>query len=276
MRVDRPLVTLAVAAAIVLAACGSSSSSGSGGSGVHSFDEVRAGEVTFQADPTDPSREIVHVATKVPTICAIVWGTDDHFGRFNNSLSMNGTGITQHDVILPHVTPGTTYRYVIESITADGTLYRSAVGSFTTPAGSSTTTLPTVRPGTDITGHATVSGVSSEYSAAYAAKNAIDGNPATEWATKGDGDHAWITLDLGAVTDIKGVEFVTRSMADGTAITTKYTVSIDGGEPLGPFDAATTAHPNPVPLTVRGRTIRFQVVKSTGGNVGAVDIHVYG
>ena len=39
-------------------------------------------------------------------ICAIVWGEDDSFGRFNNSQSMNGTGIVDHDVVLPEVEPG--------------------------------------------------------------------------------------------------------------------------------------------------------------------------
>ena len=217
------------------------------------------------------------MTTVVPAICAVVWGPDIHLGRFNNSLSMNGTGITQHDVVLPDVVPGTTYSYVLEGVDADGTLYRSAVGTFTTASPSATTnTAAATTPGTDITGRATITGVSSEYSATFAATNAIDGDPKTEWATKGDGDHASITLDLGAATAIKGVEFVTRSMADGSAITSSYTVSVDGAAPLGPFTAGTLAHPNPVRITVTGRSIRFNVASSSGGNVGAVDIHIYG
>jgi len=84
----------------------------------------------FEGDPTDPRRGILRVTTTEPMICAIVWGEDDSFGRFNNSLSMNGTGIEQHDVVLPDVEAGVEYRYVVQGTTADGTLYRSDVGSF--------------------------------------------------------------------------------------------------------------------------------------------------
>jgi len=43
---------------------------------------------------------------------------------------MNGTGIEQHDVVLPDVEAGVEYRYVVQGTTADGTLYRSDVGLF--------------------------------------------------------------------------------------------------------------------------------------------------
>ena len=68
--------------------------------------------------------------------------------------------------------------------------------------------------------------VSSEFSAGFAAELAVDGDLATEWSTSGDGDDGTITIDLGAARDIAGVEFVTRSMADGTAITSTFTVEI--------------------------------------------------
>lgn len=277
----RPAHTFTAAALIViiaaaLTACGSSANMANDAT-VRPFDEIRASDVVFEPDPTDPSGQLVHVATNVPTICAIVWGSDDHFGRFNNSLSMNGTGITQHDVILPDVEPGATYHYRIEAIAADGTLYRSAISTFTVPTSPTATTAPSLTPpGADITNQATVIEVSSEYSTAFAATNAIDGNPTTEWATTGDGNDAFITLDLGSVSNITGAEFVTRSMADGTATTSTYTVTIDGGAPLGPFDAATTAHPNPVAIKGTGRVIRFDIVNSTGGNVGATEIRIYG
>jgi hypothetical protein len=262
--------------ATTLTACGSSASTGKDTT-IQPFDDIRASEVTFEPDPTDPSRHLAHVTTNVPTICAIIWGLDDHLGRFNNSLSMNGTGITQHDVILPDVEPGTTYRYLIEAIAADGTLYRSEMSTFTVQtASAATSAAPITPPGDDITGRATVTNASSEYSIAFAAANAIDGDPATEWATNGDGDDAFITLDLGSVTDVTGVEFVTRSMADGTATTATYTVTIDDGAPLGPFDAATTAHPNPVKITATGRVIRFDIASSSGGNVGATEIRIFG
>ncbi|MEO5842322.1 MAG: hypothetical protein ABIU08_26495 [Acidimicrobiales bacterium] len=43
---------------------------------------------------------------------------------------MNGTGIVQHDVSLPDIEAGVTYTYVFQGTTADGTLYRSDIGTF--------------------------------------------------------------------------------------------------------------------------------------------------
>ncbi len=117
--------------------------------------------------------------------------------------------------------------------------------------------------------------VSSQFSTAFAAALAIDGDLATEWSTAGDGDNGSITIDLGAAHDIAGVEFVTRSMADGSAITSTYTVAVDGDSPRGPFPAASPATSRVAPLGVSGRRLRFDVAQSSGGNVGAVEIRVY-
>ncbi len=241
---------------------------------VRPFAEVQAGETTFERDVSDPSRGIFRVTTTQPMISAIVWGRSARFGRFNNSLAMNGTGITQHDVVLPSVRGGVRYSYVVEGVTADGTLYRSKVGRFR---------LPTVRTDTspltdglrNVAQGAEVVDASSEFSAAFAATNAIDGETATEWSTKGDGDRGWITINLGRPTPIAAVEFITRSMANGSAITRRYTVTIDDGAPLGPFPAGTVAKPRPTEVAATGQVLRFDVTASTGGNVGAVEIRVF-
>ncbi|HZD22739.1 MAG TPA: hypothetical protein VE569_04970 [Acidimicrobiia bacterium] len=41
-----------------------------------------------------------------------VWGEDESLGNFSNSLNMNGTGILQHDVLLPGAVPGVEYKFV--------------------------------------------------------------------------------------------------------------------------------------------------------------------
>jgi hypothetical protein len=231
--------------------------------------------LVFELDPSDPSRGIFHVTTTEPMICAIVWGIDGSFGRFNNSLSMNGTGIEQHDVSLPDVQPGVTYTYIVQGTTADGTLYRSERGTFRLEATATRPAATVPALGRNVATKATVTKVSSEFSTAFAGTKAIDGDPSTEWATRGDGNNGSITLDLTAVTDITGVEFVTRSMADGSAITSTYIVSVDGGAELGPFPAGTLAVPRPAAFTARGRIVRFDIKTSTGGNVGAVEIRVF-
>jgi hypothetical protein len=126
--------------------------------------------------------------------------------------------------------------------------------------------------GENLAHDATVTETSSEYSDSLAAELAIDGDTDTEWATAGDGAEGFIAVDLRAEQRIAGVEFVTRSMADGSSITSTYTVSVDGGAPLGPYPAGWPAEPRPVEIDATGRELRFEIEDSSGGNVGAVEI----
>jgi hypothetical protein len=121
---------------------------------------------------------------------------------------------------------------------------------------------------------ATVTAFSSEFSAAFAAANAIDDDPATEWATKGDGDEGYLVVDLGAPRRVTGTEFITRSMADGSSVTDSYTVAVDGGERQGPFPAGSRREPRTATLDVTGRVFRFDVEASSGGNVGALEVRI--
>lgn len=266
---------LAVVAVVILAvaACGG----GDDEQEVRAFTEVQDGELAFDADPTDPTRGVFRVSTTEPMICAIVWGEDESYGRFNNSLAMNGTGIVDHDVVLPDVEPGTEYHFVVQGTTADGTLYRSEPGTFTIDRGDAAeATMPDVELGPNVALDAEVIDVSSEFSEDFAAAHAFDNDLATEWSTQGDGDEAFVTIDLGEERDIVAVEFVTRSMADGSAITERFSVSVDGAEPAGPFPAGTVASRQVSELTATGREVRFSVESSTGGNVGAVEIRLFG
>lgn len=82
-------------------------------------------------------------------------------------------------------------------------------------------------------------------------------------------------LPFSEVQAIAGVEFLTRSMADGTAITTTFTVIADGGEHLGPFEASTPAQPAVHVVDVEAQELRFDVENSTGGNTGAIEVRIY-
>lgn len=239
------------------------------------FELVQASDMVFESDPADPTRGIFRVETTEPMICAIVWGTDGNFGRFNNSLAMNGTGIVDHDVFLPDVEPGREYRFVVQGTTADGTLYRSEVGtfSFDPDVVAPSTSVPA---GDNLALGATIADASSEFSDSFATEQAIDGDPSTEWATSGDGDDGFVVVDLGDDRRIGEVEYLTRTMADGSATTLTYTVTVDDGEPVGAFPASTAAGPEVHPLDVTGRRVRFDVESSTGGNVGASEIRLYG
>ena len=261
----------AVALSLSLAACsGGDASTGE----VRPFSEVQATEFVFEPDVTNLSRSIFRVTTTEPMICAIVWGETEALGNFNNSLAMNGTGIVQHDVFLPGAEAGVEYFFKVQGSTADGKLYESEMATFIIPA----TDVESPIGGDAIHGlnlalDAIVIETSSEFSAAWAAVNALDGDDSTEWATAGSGDNAYITIDLGSVQEIAGVEFVTRSMADGSAITEEYTVTIDE-EPFGPFPAGNLADPRFAPLVATGRIVRFDVTSTSGGNTGAIEVRV--
>ena len=262
-----------VVISMLLAACGSDA--GGPSATVLPFGQVQDGAMRFEADPADPGRGIFRVTTTEPMICAIVWGEDTEYGRFNNSLAMNGTGITEHDVQLPDVEPGRTYHYVVQGTTADGTLYRSAPGTFTIAAADVDEELPDVPLGANLAERATIADVSSAFSDAFAASLAIDGDTTTEWSTRGDGDDAFIVVELPEPADVVAVEFVTRSMGDGSAVTERYTVTVDDSEPSTPFAASTLRHRRVHELRGSGTRFRFDVATSTGGNVGAVEIRIF-
>ena len=71
------------------------------------------------------------------------------------------------------------------------------------------------------------------------------------------------------------MEFLTRSMLDGSAITETFTIIVDGGETFGPFPTGNPADPNFAAVDFTGQQIRFEVDSSTGGNVGAIEVRVF-
>jgi hypothetical protein len=267
-----PVVAVVAIGVLLATACGND---GGPPATVRSFRDVQDGALHFEADPGDPTRGIFRVTTTEPMICAIVWGEDTSYGRFNNSLTMNGTGITQHDVLLPEVVPGTTYHYVVQGTTADGTLYRSSPGTFTIAEADTAAHLPDVMLGANLAEQGSVGDVSSVFSGAFSASQAIDGDTTTEWSTRGDGDDGFIVVQLPEPADVVAVEFVTRSMADGSAVTERYTVTVDGGDPSPPLTASALRHRRVHELRTHGTRFRFDITASTGGNVGAVEIRIF-
>ena len=265
------IVLVVLTLSLVAASCGSDG----GNDDVLPFSEIQASDFAFEVDPLDPGRGIFRVTTTVPSICSITWGETEALGNLNNSLSMNGTGIIQHDVILPGAEAGQTYFFSVQGSTADGRLFRSEIATFTLPEAEGQVGGEIER-GPNLALTATVTEFSSEFSSSFGAALAIDGDNATEWSTRGDGDGGFLTIDLGSSQDLGGFEFLTRSMADGSAITSEYTVTVDGGEVLGPFQAGSPADSRFQATSARGQVLRFEIVTSTGGNTGAVEIRVFG
>ena len=127
---------------------------------------------------------------------------------------------------------------------------------------------------------ASVAGVSSNYGggandSAFGAANALDGDPATEWSSADDGDGAWIDVELPSLTNVTSVGFWTRTMGDSAQVNS-FQVTTDQGETYGPFtvDDATNIYRFDTRFTAK--RLRFELLDTTGGNTGALEIEVYG
>ena len=127
---------------------------------------------------------------------------------------------------------------------------------------------------------ASVAGVSSNFGggsndSAFGAANALDGDPATEWSSAGDGDEAWIAVELPSVTHVTSVGFWTRTMGDSAQVIS-FQVTTGQGETYGPFslDDATAIYRFDTQFTAK--RLRFELLETTGGNTGALEIEVYG
>ncbi len=269
----RAVLLLGLAVVLLTAACGSDSDDGGGE--VRPFSDVQGSDLVFENDPTFPGRGIFRVTTTEPMICAIVWGPTEELGSFNNSLAMSGTGIVQHDVFLPGAMAGETYFYRVQGSSADGTLFQSELAQFTLPAAVAPAGDDAADRGENLALRATVLEVSSEFGASWVGANAVDGDLATEWSTRGDGDDGYIVIDLGSAREIAGVEFLTRTMTDGTATTSTFWLTADDGPRLGPFAAGNPADTAYAEVAVTGQTLRFEIESSTGGNTGAIEIRVF-
>jgi hypothetical protein len=256
------LVTLV---AVVAAAC--TSGQASSDIDVRPIDEILATDVDVAPDPSG-SVATLTVETDVPVACAVIYGPDEDFGAVAVDQDMDGGAHREHAPMLTGLEPATEYQFVLQGSDTAGTLYRSETMTFTTPQAADAPA------GTNMATGAAVAGVSSEFSEGFAAEQAIDGDLGTAWATAGDGDDAWIEIDLGETVDIDTVRLRSRSMTDGTSIIDTYTVTVDGADALGPFDAGDDAA-GLVDVATSGQRLRFDAVTTTGGNTGAVEVEIY-
>lgn len=233
--------------------------------GVVPFQVIAVAGPDVEVDPSG-TFAVLTVETSIDAICAVAYGVGEPKGSIATDQEMEPAGHRAHRVVLSGLESDAEYSYRLQGVGADGRLYRSETFTFRTPPAVASSLESNLARG------ATVLEASSEFSAAFTASNAVDGDLSTEWSSRGDGDDAWITIDLQSETQVGAVAFRTREMDDGTAITEAFTVTVDGETTLGPFPAG----PDPVEVAFSGRVIRFDVAASTGGNTGAVEVEVYG
>ena len=229
---------------------------------------------------------VIQFTSGVPTMCNVAYGDDTDYGSLATMPMMAGA-VREHAVTLTGLTPNTTYHYRITLTDEQARVYQSEDFVFTTTAVESEGGVPGAggQPEGEnvasLAAGARVVGVSSNWGggandSAFGADNAIDGQKNTEWSSNGDGDDAWIEIELAQTYEVHTIGFWTRTMSDGTAQLFRFSITTDQGETFGPFDLPDAMRIYTFPVQFTARTLRFDAVETSGGNTGAVEIEVYG
>jgi len=241
--------------------------------------EVEISEQGFTAEPevieVSGSGASIGFSTGELTLGSTAIGLSNDFGRIARAPGREPS--KDHEVSLPGLESES--EYYSETITIDekGKLIRSEMISFKTlelAAEDYGENFALRDKGAD------VSGVSSNFgndiAGSFGALNAIDGDPGTEWSSQGEGDNAWIEIELAEEIEVTGFGFWSRTMGD-TGEIRKLRLLNGAGEVLGEFEIPDAEKLYNFTLSpVQAQKLRFEVVDSTGGNTGARVINVYG
>ena len=270
----RPLASIAVLAlagpVLLLNACGPLLSPVPSGAGVRPIEEILVDGPQIDAGATSAT---VSVTTRIPVACAVVYGTTHGYGSLATDAEMAGGAHADHHPVMTGLMPDTVYYVRLQGVGPDGTLYRGEEFAIRTlPAAGTSGPANFAETGR-------VSAVSSEYGGAadgpFAAIRAIDGDPSTQWSSNGDGDGAWIEIELAAPTHVERVGFWSRTMG-GSAEIFSFRIVTDEGEEFGPFEVSGAAQIYFFDTDFTARRLRFEAVETSGGNTGAVEIEIYG
>ncbi len=239
------------------------------------FSNIRVEEITHTS-------AVVRFDTNIATTCEV------HYGLAEDAMDLRATDPDMdpnnpydvvHEVPLAKLSPETMYFYQPWAVTPEGASYQGPVGSFSTIADTSDPNMLNVARLSEGT---VVSEVSSNFGggandASWGANQAIDGDMGTEWATAGDGNGAFVTLDLGKARSLSRFGFRSRRMSDGTSIIKRVELVIDGATVLGPYDTPDPAQHYTFDFAapVSATTVRVEAVDTTGGNTGAKEIELY-
>lgn len=217
------------------------------------------------------------ITTSVPVACSMVYGTTTDFGMITLDQDMAGGAHSDHSPIVSGLEPETTYYFRVQGVDAAGVIYVSDVLTFTTPAfdEAENNNLASPANGATITGYSSAFG-GAEIDETWGAGNAFDNSTNTAWSSDGDGDDAWIAVELAQRAQIDEIAFWTRSMTNNTAQIFSFTITTGDGTVHGPYELPDAQQNYTFDVDFEAQTLRFDVVDSNGGNTGAVEIGVYG
>ncbi len=230
---------------LAFTACGGSSEQSL--TAVALISDILDGPIVVVEDITPTSAAVVRVDTNLPVVCSVVYGIDKSYGSQSTDLDMAGT------------------------------VYVSEDRTFTTADAQVTGDPPEATNLAALSAGGSVVEASSSFggSATWAPENAIDEDATTEWSSQGDGDDAFITIKLAGDAFLTGVEIWTRTMGTSAQIE-QIRIVTDRGDIFGPFTLESASELFAFPADVKAGTLTFEVVSSSGGNTGLVELAAYG
>jgi len=224
-----------------------------------------------------PQSATLNITTNRDVACVVVFGTDPGFGQLALDQQMGSSAHRDHRVIMRGLQPDTEYVYRLQGSDPDGTFYASSTLRFRTPPPEPQADLGTNVARVEL--GARIVDVSSNFgggdnASSFGANHAIDGDTGTEWSSAGDGDQAFITVELPQAVEVSGFGLWTRTMGTSAQIA-RFEVENEAGEIFGPFAITDASQLYGFPATGRGQRFTFRVVESSGGNTGVVEIGVF-
>lgn len=215
--------------------------------------------------------------SSLPLACSVIYGSTTDYGLIAVDQDMGGGAHTDHRPLLTGLESNTVYHYRVQGTASDGTLYVSKDMTFRTPSQEANTeiNLASLKEGAQILS------VSSNYGGVaddetWGANSAIDNNRGTAWSSDGNGNDAYIEIQLAEPAHINTVEVWTRSMSDGTAQIFSFTLTTGSGDVLGPFTLDNAEESYRFKVAVIASSLRLDVVDSSGGNTGLIEFAAYG
>jgi hypothetical protein len=262
--------------------------------GVRPIDDILVTGPSFP-DPGPESATLL-LETNIDVACSAVYGKTTDYGSIAVDNDMTGGGHRDHHPLLTGLEPDTEYHVRLQGVGPDGTIYRSEDYTFRTalapavssepaqPLPAATPPVSSGKPSGDNLALAkmgtTITGVSSNYGggddgSTYGANMAIDGNSDTEWSSDGNGDEAWIEMQLPERALVKRIGLRTRTMGSSAQVFA-FSVVTDLGKTYDPFEVPDASEVHYYSVSFTATTLRFEVEQSNGGNTGALEIEVYG
>lgn len=268
----KALYLLPIVALLILAGCASPPA----GPELRSIEEVTANEPPQIVDITSQDA-VLQFESSIPLACSAVYGETMDYGMIATDQDMAGGAHSDHHPLLTGLKPDTTYHFRVQGTDANGNFYVSEDMTFRTAEAGASAEVNYA----SLEAGAQVVDVSSNFGSVanderWGANGAIDGNRGSEWSSDGDGDDAYLTINLKAPIQLSAIEVWSRSMSDGSAQVVSFTITTDSGETFGPFELDDSEAAHRFELITEAKQLRFDVETSTGGNTGLVEFAAYG